>query len=168
MKFRNAGSILFALTLFSNGCDSQRLDQFASFATAGSQYVEALHKVIADAGSAMIASNSATLLVVRKQAGVGDANAIIQNDKLRGTYLDNLQKIDAHASLLGSYFSAISNLTNGQAASDTAAAATGLLGSINNFNAQIEKISFGGKSVKDLVSTGTNVCRNAFRSEGPG
>lgn len=156
MKSRKTGLILLALALFLNGCDSQRLDQFASFATAGSQYVEALHKVIDDAGSAMIASDSATLLVARKQAGVGDANAVIKTDKLLETYLDNLQKIDAHASLLGSYFSTVSNLTNGKTGSDAGAAATGLLDSINNFNPQIEKVSFGGKSVKDLVSTGTN------------
>lgn len=163
MKLRNTGAILLALALaLFCGCDSQRLDQFASFATAGCQYVEALHKVLADAGSAMIASDSVTLLTVRKQAGVGDANAVIQNDKQLETYLDNLQKIDAHASLLGAYFSAISNLTNGKAASNTAAAATGLLDSINNFNPQIEKISFGGKSTKDVVNTGTNLVVTHF------
>jgi hypothetical protein len=163
MKFRNIASILIALALtFSNGCDSERLDQFVSFATAGSQYAQALHKVIADAGSAMIASDSATLLVIRKQAGGGDPNAVTQNDRLLETYLDNLQKIDTHASLLGSYFSAISNLTNGKAASNTATAATGLLDSINNFNPQIEKIAFAGKNIKDFVSPGTNLVVTHF------
>src|SRR5437667_875698 len=113
MKPRRIAVIVLAVVFpLSSGCDSQRLDQFASFASAGSQYVQALHKVIEQAGSAMIASDSATLIVARKQAGTGDRNAVIRDDQLLEIYLDNLQKIDSHATLLGQYFNAIAKLTN--------------------------------------------------------
>jgi hypothetical protein len=154
-KFIAAASI--GVLAFVCGCDSGRLDQFASFASAGSQYVQVLHRVIDGAGSAMIASDSATLIIARRQAGTGDPNAVRQDDKLLERYLANLQKIDAHATLLGVYFGAIANLTNGKAASDTATAATGLLDSINSFNPEIEKVTFAGKGVKDYVKTTTSL-----------
>ncbi len=150
-------AIIGVVFAFSSGCDSRRLDQFASFASAGFQYIQALHKVIDEAGSAMIASDSATLIVARKQAGTGDPNVVRQDDKLLETYLDTLQTIDAHATLLGSYFAALTNLTNGKAATDTASAATGLLDSINSLNPEIEKASFAGKSVKEYVKSATNL-----------
>ena len=164
MKAKNIAVTFLGVVIFSllPGCESQRLDQFASFAAAGSQYVQALHKVIEQAGSAMIASDSATLIMARKQAGVGDPSTVRQDDQMLETYLDNLQKIDAHASLLGSYFEAIAKLTNGKAASDTATAASGLLDSINSFNPEIEKATFAEKSVKDYVKSGTNLVVTHF------
>lgn len=68
-KSRNviAAVILLALTLVY-GCDSHRLDQFADFASAGSQYVQNFHQITAQAGSAMIAIDSATLMVIRNIA----------------------------------------------------------------------------------------------------
>jgi len=157
MKHRKQVPTLVAVFLILSGCDSERLTQFGSFASAGSQYVQALHKVIEQAGSAMIASDSATLLVARKQAGTGDAGAVAKDDQLLEEYLGNLQKLDYHATLLGSYFEAITNLTNGKAAGSTASAATGLLDSINSLNPSIEKTTFAGKSVKDYVKSGTNL-----------
>ena len=163
MKARKTAiTFLAAVVAVSSGCESVRLDQFASFASAGSQYAQALHKVIDEAGSVMIASDSATLIIARKQAGVGDPNAVKQDDKLLETYLDNLQKIDSHATLLGSYFDAIAKLTNGKPAGDTATAATGLLDSINSFNPEIEKATFAGKSVKNYVESGTKLVVTHF------
>ena len=158
-----AAFLIAVVLMVVGGCDVERLDQFSSFATAGSLYVEALHKVIGDAGSAMIASDSATLLIARKQAGAGDPESVRQNDKLLATYLENLQKIDAHASLLGSYFAAISNFTDGKTAVATSASAGALLDSINNFNPEIEKLSFGGKGVKDFVQVGTGLVIARFQ-----
>ena len=154
---KNVVVVATAVLLLLAGCDSERLTQFGSFASAGSQYVQAFHKVIEQAGSAMIASDSATLLVARKQAGTGDKQAVIQDDKLLEEYLANLQKLDHHATLLGSYFEAITNLTNGKSADSTASAATGLLDSINSLNPSIEKLTFAGKSVKDFVQSGTKL-----------
>jgi hypothetical protein len=157
MRFtRNVVAVL-AVPFLLTSCDSDRLTQFGSFASAGTQYVQAFHKVVEEAGSAMIASDSATLLVARKQAGTGDPQAVIKDDQLLEEYLANLQKLDHHATLLGSYFEAITTLTNGKAADSTASAATGLLDSINSLNPSIEKLTFAGKSVKGYVNSGTNL-----------
>jgi hypothetical protein len=163
-NFKGITALLIVVVLVvAGGCDAERLDQFSSFAAAGSQYVEALHKVIADAGSAMIASDSATLLIARQQAAAGDPEAVRQNDKLLAAYLENLQKIDGHATLLGSYFAAISNLTNSKTATDTSASAAALLDSIDKINPQIEKITFGGVGVKDFVQVGTGIVVARFQ-----
>ncbi len=158
MKIKKLVAVLtIAVLTFSVGCDSQRLNQFASFAAAGSQYVQASHKVIEQAGSAMISADSAVLLTARSQAGTGNQEDVIKDDRMLETYLENLRKIDAHATVLGSYFDAITQLTNGKAAAGVSSSATGLLDAINTFNPQIEKLSFGGKTVKDFVSTGSSL-----------
>jgi hypothetical protein len=118
-------SVLLALAS-SASCDTQRLDQFSAFATAGAQYVAAFHQLTAQAGSAMIAIDSVVLITAHKEV-VSDLkdnpskyeSAIVLHDQQLQTYLANLQLLDLHASRLGSYFNAISMLTNGKAASGT-------------------------------------------------
>jgi hypothetical protein len=162
MRTERIASIVLAVAFLLSGCDSNRLDQFASFAAAGSQYVQAFHKVTEKAGSAMIAVDSAALIVARNQAGVGDAKTVEQNDRALETYLANLRMIDSHANLLGAYFDAITRLANGKAADDTSAAAAALLDSIDSFNPQIEKAWFGDKNVKDYIKGGTNLTVTHF------
>lgn len=159
MKTNKAKAVILAAAfVLISGCDSQRLSQFSSFAAAGSLYVQEFHKVIQETGSAMIAVDSAVLVNGRNLAGEGNKDDVIKNDKLLETYLAILQKIDSHASALGSYFDAITQLTNGKASNDVSTAATDLLDSINNtFNPQIEKLSFGGKTIKDFVTEGSNL-----------
>jgi hypothetical protein len=70
--------------------------------------------------------------------------------------LATLQLIDEHATQLGSYFDAITNLTNGKAASGTAAGATDLLNSISALNPKVGSAKFLGQPVQSLVTTGTD------------
>src|SRR5208337_1258722 len=63
--------VLPVLLLTSVACEQERLDQFSTFATAGSQYVQAFHKLIAAAGSAAIAANSESLSDARILAARG-------------------------------------------------------------------------------------------------
>jgi hypothetical protein len=165
MKIRRilVAIVLVFLTTFS-GCDTQRLDQFSAFATAGSQYVAAFHQLTNQAGSAMIAIDSVVLITAHKLVSSDLQNnptkyesEVVSHDQQLQTYLANLQLIDQHASLLGSYFSAISNLTNGKAASGTTAAATDLLRSIETLNPNVAKTTFLGKTVQDYVTSGTPV-----------
>ena len=146
MKRRNvaAASILLAL-VFSPGCDSGRLSQFSIFATAGSLYVQNLHKVIEQAGSAMIASDSAVLVTAGKIAGKDVVSShkdqytkdIQTDDAELQEYLATLQIIDAHATLLGSYFDALAKLANSKADTKTTAAGN-LLDSIAISNPKVE------------------------------
>jgi hypothetical protein len=148
---------LVICTLLS-GCDSDRLAQFGAFASAGTAYVTTFHTFTADVGSAYISADSATLMVARTQAGAGvTANAgvfrknVADEDIALKDYLANLKKLDEHAALLGAYFAAVTQLTNGKASSSTVTSIDGLVDSINKFNPEIEKASFGGKNVKDYI-----------------
>lgn len=163
------GLVLFALLI---SCDSERLTQFSSFAAAGSQYVQNFHDLTAQAGSAMIASDSATLITARTQAGAAIAshipeytNDVQKDDQGLEQYLSTLQQLDAHAALLGSYFSAITQLTNGKAGTQVATAADSFLDSINTFNPQIEKATLGGKSVKTYLQPAATLIVDHFEAK---
>ena len=163
--------LLICLCLFAIfvSCDSERLSQFSSFAAAGSQYVQNFHQLTAQAGSAMIASDSATLIVARTQAGASVASHqaeytadVQKDDQELEQYLSTLQQLDAHATLLGSYFAAITQLTNGKAGTQVATAADSFLDSINTFNPQIEKATIGGQPVKNFIQPATNLLVDHF------
>lgn len=147
-----------------SGCDTTRLSQFGSFAAAGTAYVTTFQTFTADAGSAFISADSATLIVARNQAGNQiSTNAafyeknIAADDVTLQQYLANLQKLNAHAALLGAYFAAITQLTNGKASAATVTDLDSLVDSINTFNPEIEKASFAGKNVKDYLGAVTNL-----------
>src|SRR5579872_4176326 len=114
--------LLLLLPLALAGCATERLTQFSNYAAAGSQYVQNFHQLTAQAGAAEIAADSATLIVARTQAGpefkshLGEYRADVQKqDSELEEYLTTLQKLDAQATLLGSYFTAVTALTNGNA-----------------------------------------------------
>jgi hypothetical protein len=166
MKRRHVVAISLLLALaFSSGCDSERLSQFSIFATAGSLYVQNLHKVIEQAGSAMIASDSAVLVAAGKIAGKDVVsshkdqytNNIQTNDAELQQYLATLQIIDAHATLLGSYFDALAKLTNSKADAKTSSAGS-LLDSIATANPKVEnatlKAANSSATVKQFVPSG--------------
>lgn len=174
-KSRNvlAAVILLALTLVS-GCDSHRLDQFADFASAGSQYVQNFHQITAQAGSAMIAIDSATLIVIRNIAvdnGKTMQNLTVHRDKFTKDiqqhdsqvqdYVASLQLIDAHGRLLGSYFAAITQLANGREAAAAATSANSLLDSIDKLNPKIAATTLHvgnfSASVQSFVGPATNL-----------
>jgi len=163
--------LLVGLTVIAilSSCESERLSQFSSFAAAGSQYVQNFHQLTAQAGSAMIASDSATLIVARTQAGAAIASHIPEftsdvqkDDQGLEQYLSTLQQLDAHATLLGSYFAAITQLTNGKAGTQVATAADSFLDSINNFNPQIEKATVAGKPIKNYLQPATTLIVDHF------
>lgn len=161
--------VALALLVTLSGCDSARLTQFSSFAAAGSQYVQNFHQLTAQAGSAMIASDSGVLIVARTQAGpslaaeVSDLTTYVQKeDQQLEDYLLTIQKLDAHATLLGSYFAAITQLTNGSANTAVATAADSFLDSINGFNPQIEKATVGGQPIKNFLQPATSLIVDHF------
>jgi hypothetical protein len=157
--------VLVFIVCFALSCDSNRLTQFATFATAGSQYVQNFHLLIQQAGSTMIAADSATFYIARQEA-LADPKGpavtwdprkdqieqqVAAEDKLLAEYLANLQLLDKHATLLGSYFGAITQLTNGKAAASVSTSASNLLDSINKLNPDVENVKFEGFTAKQFV-----------------
>jgi hypothetical protein len=156
---------LLAIGMLVGGCDSDRLTQFSTFASAGTQYVQNFHELTTQAGTALIASDSATLIAARNMAGASVVAAhapeystnLQKEDQLIEENLATLQKLDAQATLLGSYFSAITQLTNGSAASQMTTSADALLDPINKFNPQIEAAKVGGQPIKNYVQPSANL-----------
>jgi hypothetical protein len=144
MKHRNICIALVVLTLaFFAGCDSERVDEFATFAAAGSQYVQNFHQVVAQAGTTMIAVDSAVYISARDPDVVkADPQTyqkeLKQSDLELKQYLAALQLIDDHATLLGSYFDPIAQLASDKNATNMTAATNSLLDSINKLNPEIE------------------------------
>jgi hypothetical protein len=159
-------SILFLLVLpavvSSSGCYQERVNQFSTFATAGSLYVQNFHKLILAAGSAMIAADSATLISAGN-LGTPPDGTVAKDDQLLAAYLTNLSKIDAHATALGSYFDAVSRLTDKNLGASMATSANGLLDSIAKLNPEIAKVKFAGKSVGDYVNLGVPLVVTAYK-----
>jgi hypothetical protein len=153
------------LLLLFSACDSERLTQFAEFATAGSQYVQAFHTLITQAGSVFIATDSLVLTTARNQVGVEVVakNAaefrgnVQKNDELLKTTLDDLGLIDQQATQLGAFFDSISNLTDGKAAASMTTATTGLLTSIEGLNSAVGKVTLGGTPLSTVVSGVTKI-----------
>jgi hypothetical protein len=156
--------ILLALPLLlaSFGCYQERLEQFNTFATAGSLYVQAFHKLVAAAGSAMIAGDSAVLITARNLKTPPD-DAVAKDDQSLAAYLDNLGKIDAHATALGSYFDAVSKLADNKLNTSMATSADGLLSSIDQLNPEIGKAQFAGKPVSSYVKSAASLAVTVFK-----
>jgi hypothetical protein len=164
---RKKSLTIVVVLCFALGCDSDRLTQFATFATAGSQYVQNFHLLINQAGSTMIAADSATLYIARQEALADPKGAAVTwdprkdqieqqvetEDKALAGYLGTLQLLDKHAALLGSYFSAITQLTNGKASASVSTSASNLLDSINKLNPEVENAKFDGFGAKQFVQT---------------
>ena len=145
------------------GCDQERLDQYSTFATAGSLYVASFHQLTTQAGSAMIAVDS--VVFIQEHSNVASdlakhpkvySDKLTQHDKLLLQHLAVLKLLDAHATLLGSYFNAIAKLTDGKTATATSAGATDLLKAIDGMDNDISKCTLGGKTVSEYVTVGTS------------
>lgn len=156
-QFQISSVLLLGVSLL--GCDGDRLQQFSSFASLGSAYVTSIHGLVRETGSAMIASDSATLIRARElatPAGVASDKASFEkqlkdsNVQLK-QYLETLQKLDSHASRLGAYFKAISQLADSKHAAEFSASADALVQSIDDINPVLEKLSVGDKKVADYI-----------------
>ncbi len=159
--------VLPVLLLTSVACEQERLDQFSTFATAGSQYVQAFHKLIAAAGSAAIAANSAVLSEARIDAARGQkmipASEVVSADQDLALTLKNLGIIDQHASALGSYFDAITKLTDNKLNTSMETSATGLVSSIGDLSTTVKGLSIEGKPVNNYVKSVTDLAVTAFK-----
>ena len=160
--------LLVVILVFSSGCDTERLSQFATFAAAGSLYVQNLHQVVAQAGSSMIASDSVVLTASRNIAGKAvvsshpdlyTKNVQTDDDELQ-QYLATLAVVDEHATMLGSYFNAVAQLANGKVGTNAATSAGNLLDEINkDYDPKLEnatlKVGSASTTVKQFVQKTT-------------
>ncbi len=81
---------------------------------------------------------------------------LVSHDQALQKHLAVLQLIDAHATMLASYFDAIAKLADSKTATGTGAAATDLLKAIDSMDGDVSKATLGGKTVADYVTVGTS------------
>lgn len=161
--------IPLALSLLT-GCDTLRLQAFATFAGLGSAYITAFHGLTRQAGSAQIATDSAVAIRARDAAGSANvaADAAAYRTQIKAAdqdltrYLANLQLLDAHATMLGNYFNAITAITDGKAADAISASADSMATSIGAFNPRIKDMKIAGKPVADFVKPATRLIVTHF------
>jgi hypothetical protein len=160
-------ALILSVLLMSLGCYQERLDQFTVFATAGSQYVQAFHKLVTAAGSAMIAANSAVLSEARIDAAKGkktvSSSEVVSADGDAAANLKQLGIIDQHASALDAYFDAISKLTSSNLNASMEASATGLYTSVRDLYPKVNDVVIDGKSLQSFVKPTTNLILTIYK-----
>lgn len=137
------------------------------------QYVQAFHKLITQAGWAFIAADSVTLTAARNQATAAAvaANAaelsgdVHTHDTKLAKILTDLGTIDQQATNLGAYFDSISKLTDGKLTSSMTTATTGLLKSIEDLDPAVGKVTLGGEPLPAVVKSATGIAVAHFELE---
>lgn len=163
MQQRRRAVMLLLVTLLAlAGCDRARVQQWASFASAGTAYVALFHAFAEDAGKQAIAADSAALVTARDLAGdqvaahrsefAGDLQ---RSDTQMRVYLANLQRLQTQASLLGRYFAAITRLADSSNTTGVLAGMDAVVDALNTVNPEVETVQFAGKGVKDYLKPAT-------------
>ena len=147
---------LVSATLSFAGCDSQRLQQFSTLATAGSAYAATFPVFADELGSAQIAIDSATEVRHRpeSQDPAKARQLVAQADTDMKAYLATLERLKAHAALLGAYFDTMAQLSSGKNSDQIAASADGLLTSLGALNASVKNASLFGQPISTFVDAG--------------
>ncbi len=145
------------LIFYATGCDSDRLQNFATFAGLGTTYITAFHGLTKAAGDAYIANSNATMIEARTMSGdpVAAASKLLplvkKNADLTRDYLINLQKLDTQADLLGSYFAAIAQLSGTKSSDAISASTASLVDALKGVAPQIEDLKIGTNSVASFL-----------------
>jgi hypothetical protein len=145
---------LLGVVVFLSGCDSERLKEFSSLAAAGSAYAATFPTLTNQLGSAHIMIDS-DFAISQKKVHSQDpsllAKAIGEQDVQLKHYLATLDKLNAHAALLGAYFDAMAQMANTKNSEQVATSANGLLTHIGDLNATIKNAKIGTKTISDFL-----------------
>ena len=151
------------LAFCATGCDSDRLQNFATFAGLGTAYVSAFHGLTKAAGDAYVANSNATMIEARTMAGDPVAAAptllplVKKNAVYTRDYLITLEKLDAQADLLGDYFAAIAQLSGTKNAEAISASTESLVDALKGVAPQIEDLKIGANSVATFLPQASTV-----------
>ncbi len=157
--------ISMAVLLFTS-CMTSRVNQFASFAEAGKLYGAAVEGLLQETGSVAIDADSELLLKDRdlfNQEERGDM--YLERTKSLKAYLETLQDLRAHASLLEDYFTALGQLAETRAPSTIGEQMNAMLQALDKNHSRLEEASFGSASVKDFIGASVPLAIAAFRNK---
>lgn len=148
------GMLLVAAGLIG-GC-AARLNQFNTFAQAGSMYVTASQSVIQASGTAAVNADSALLIKVRpdldptqRRKRISDSNNLLKQR------LQVLDLISAHGKLLRAYFDALAALADPKAPNSVGSSAKGVYDSLAKMSPTLKNAKMGDTSVSSFIPTVT-------------
>ena len=163
---RRTLSVLLAATVLVasvTGCDSDRLQNFATFAGLGTAYVSAFHGLTKAAGDAYVANSNATMIEARTMSGDPVAAAptllplVKKNAVYTRDYLITLEKLDAQADLLGDYFAAVAQLSGTKNADAISASTESLVDALKGVAPQIEDLKIGANPITTFLPQASTV-----------
>jgi hypothetical protein len=148
------GLALGAAGLIS-GC-AARLNQFNTFAQAGTTYVAASQSVIQAAGTAAVNTDSALLIKLRPDLDESQRKKrVTESDTLLKQRLQVLELIGAHGKLLQAYFEALAALSDPKATDSVGSAAQGVYDSLAKMSPTLKNAKMGTTSVSSFIPTVT-------------
>jgi hypothetical protein len=135
------------------GCATARVNQFRSFAQAGTAYTKASRQLTSAAGQAAIDADSIVLVNVRQDTASGArGNALLDHDALVRERLIYLARLDRHASMLQSYFEIIAAMADSQAPDQLSAAARGVVDQLGSLRTAISTARIGNAPFPDFTA----------------
>jgi hypothetical protein len=149
---RRIAAGLLAACAASN-CASARLTSFHDFSKAGVSYVKAAERVLNDAGTAAIRSDTAVLIAARPVLSEEERrDRIVTANELLRDRLRILEDIRRHGRLLQEYFEALAALADGKTPASASAAAQGAFKALTGLSESIRRAQIGEATIGKLVS----------------
>lgn len=138
---KNSIRLFVICLLMVTGCDSGRLKQFSSLASAGSAYAAAFPAFSSSVGLAFITINNDQAIQAHPLAVDPDAakKQILKQDADIKIYLATLNRLNAEVKLLGAYFDAMCRLSGSGPKDQLVTSANGLIEQISSLNTALEQ-----------------------------
>lgn len=157
-------SLLAAVLVLAGGCAAQRLDQFATFAEAGSAYGEAADRLARAAGEAAIEADSAVLILGRDAWDAATRrDRYLQHTGALTAYLDVLGDLRRQVRLLQSYFAALSRLARSDAPAGIAGEAEAVFKRLQQISPRLRDARIQDTPVAKLVRPAVNFAVARFQ-----
>ncbi len=160
-------NIFFILLLMAfTSCVTTRLNQFASFAEVGQLYAAAVEGLTQETGKVAIDADSELLLKDRDLYSPEERGDIyLDRTEALKSYLETLQQIRMHTTLLGDYFSALGELAGSDAPSTISNQLNAVVTSLGSLHPKLANASIGTTPVKDFLGEATPLVISGFKQQ---
>jgi hypothetical protein len=149
----------------ASGCASARLTSFHDFSTAGVSYVKAADRVLTDAGTAAIRSDTAVLIAARPGLSEEERRErVITANELLRERLRILEDVRRHGRLLQQYFEALTALADSKAPASASAAAQSTFKALGGLSESIRSARIGATTIGTLLPVAVEPVVASFKA----
>jgi len=142
-----------------------RVNNAATFASAGIAYVDAIPAVLDESFELSVTANSLTLSLARDDLPEDiRSSRLLDNDSLLEDRLKLLRDIKQHSLMLRSYFISLRALTSSENATGISTATSNLVGRLGELRPEIASATIGDASPQDLVGPAVNLAVGLFQN----